>query len=210
MPAFYKILKADPLGNPWTPNKPGAKPIQTWWCQVEGQDLAVSIGKQVGNTLRPGQHVYGDLVYAKSQKGNEYWKLNSQQVPEGVERPQDDPSTPAQAQAQAATGGAGYAEGWAEKNKDEIIPKWFAPFGNMISYIYDYMKEMKDAEGNIVDLKDVPTDTPPPAEPAKVEQVSGEPIDEETQKTLDDIFPPPETPDDIPEEPAKTKKTEKK
>ena len=117
MADFYKILKADPLGDPWTPNQPGAKAIQNYWCQVEGQALAVSIGKQEGNTLNPGEYVYGDLMYAKSQKGTEYWKFKSQQVPEGVQRPA---STPAQAQAQQATG-------TPQPNMSAQMPEWFMP-----------------------------------------------------------------------------------
>lgn len=104
MADFYKVLKADPLGEPWTPNKPGAKPIQNYWCQVDGQELPVSIGRQEGNPLHPGQHVYGDLVFTKSQKGNTYLKFKSAQVPDDVTRPTDDPSTPAQATAQQAVG----------------------------------------------------------------------------------------------------------
>lgn len=175
MPAFYKILKADPLGDPWTPSQPGATAIQNFWCQVEGQANPVSIGKQVGNTLTAGQHVYGDLLYAKSQKGTEYWKFKSQQVPEGVDRPAD---TPAQAQAQAATQPATPAS-----NVSAQMPGWFMPVANQIDYIWREMRKM-DADAPQAPL-------PPVLEPEpKVEQVGGEPIDEETQATLDAIFSP--------------------
>lgn len=180
MAQFYKILKADPLGDPWTPNAPGAKPIQNYWCQVEGLDKDVSIGKQVRDdgqpALHPGQHVYGDLVYAKSQKGTEYWKFKSQQVPEDVQRPAD---SPAQAQAQQATGVVG-----------DNIPAWFLPFGNIL---IDLQKDMKLLKGD--DYEEPTKAEEPAAEEAKVEQIGGEPIDEETQKTLDDIFSPPEVPE---------------
>lgn len=189
MADFHKILKADPLGDPWTPKISGAKPIQNWWCQVEGQDWAVSIGKQVGNNLRPGQHVYGDLKYAKSQRGTEYWKFESQKIPDDVTRPTDDPATPAQATAQAATSSVG----------GDVMPQWFTPVYNMIKYIFDEMKKM-DADApqdeETPEPAAEPTPTPNP-EPKKPEQVGGEPIDEETQATLDDIFTPPETPDDV-------------
>lgn len=182
MAQFYKILKADPLGEPWTPNAPDAKPIQNFWCQVEGEELAVSIGKQVGNTLTPGESVYGDLMKAQSQKGTNYWKFKSAKVPDGVTRPA---STPAQATAQAATGQGVDLTG--------EMPGWFVPVYNMIEYIYKEMKKM-DA--------DAPAEEPTPApEPAKgVEVLAGE-VDEETQATLDSIFgePPvvePETPED--------------
>lgn len=115
MAQFYKILKADPLGEPYTPNVPNAKAIQSYWCQVEGEEWNVMISKQVGNTLTPGEHVYGDLTKATSQKGNNYWKFKSQMVPEGVQRPA---STPAQSTAQAAVGTtpvdtSGTVPGWA-------------------------------------------------------------------------------------------------
>jgi hypothetical protein len=190
---FFKILKADPLGEPWQPRAAGAKPVQNWWCQVEGQEWAVSIGKQVGNTLRPGQHVYGDLKYAKSQKGTEYWKFDSQQVPDDVQRPTDDPSTPAQATAQAATGAV----------VGDQIPAWAIPLYNMVEYIYNEMKKM-DADAPPPKDAQTQLDTEPTPEPAAgVEQLSGDPIDPETKQTLDEIFTPPETPEDVPKKKGK-------
>lgn len=176
MSQFYKILKADPLGDPWESH---GKSIQTWWCQVEDVDKDVSIGKQVGNNLRAGQHVYGDLMYAKSQKGNEYWKFKSAQVPEGVPRPADSPQ---QATAQAAVGEVGGQ-----------VPGWAVPLYNMVEYIYKEMKKMES-----------PADDAPAPAPAKaVEQIGGDPIDPETKATLDDIFGKSEEPetkvDDAPE-----------
>lgn len=187
MADFYKILKADPLGEPWTPKAAGAKPIQNYWCQVEGQEWAVSVGKQVGNELRPGMHIYGDLKYAKSQKGTEYWKFDSQKVPEDVQRPTDDPSTAAQSTAQQATG-----QRPAHADLTQEMPGWFVPVYNMIEFVYKEMKAMETPKD------DEPTPTPPaPAEPTKgVEVLAGE-VDEETQNTLDAIFgEPPETPED--------------
>jgi len=171
MAQFYKILKADPLGEPWTPSQEGAKPIQNYWCQVEGEELAVSIGKQVGNSLNPGEHVYGDLMKAQSQKGTNYWKFKSSKVPEGVTRPAN---SPAQATAQAATG-------QQPVDMSATQPDWFRPWGNMIEFIYKEMKAMSTS-----DEPDVVT-TPAP-EPAKgVEVLAGE-VSEETQATLNDIF----------------------
>lgn len=144
MADFYKILKADKLGEPWTPKAPGAKPIQNWWCQVEGQDMDVSVGKQVGNELVPGQHIYGDLKYAKSQKGTEYWKFDSQMVPEGVQRPAD---SPAQATAQAATTPS------TSGIVGDQVPGWFAPYGNMIRFIYDELRKMSDNPGEDLNPK---------------------------------------------------------
>jgi hypothetical protein len=173
MADFYKVLKADPLGDPWTPNAPDAKPIQNYWCQVEGQDLPVSIGKQVGNTVTPGTHVYGDLMFAKSQKGTQYWKFKSQKVPEGVQRPAD---SPAQATAQAAT------QTPLPNMSATGMPEWFMPVANQIDYIFREMKKM-DA--------DAPQETAPaPDEPKGVEHYAGDPVDKETQAKLDDIFGP--------------------
>lgn len=174
MAEFFKILKADPLGDPWTPSQPGAKPVQNYWCQVEGQDKDVSIGRQVGNPLTPGQHVYGDLTYAKSQKGNEYWKFKSVQVPEDVQRPAD---SPAQAQAQQAVGG----------NASDVIPGWAITMNNMIEYIYKEMKKMSDEPDineSIVDAGKAVADTP---------------AEEEVKVNLDDLFGG-ETVPEVPEE----------
>ena len=179
MAQFFKILKADALGDPWTPNAPDAKPIQNYWCQVEGQDKPVSIGKQVGNHLNAGEHVYGDLMYAKSQKGTEYWKFKSAKVPDDVQRPAD---SPAQAQAQQATGSQ------PAPNLSASMPEWFMPVANQIDYIFREMRKM-DA--------DLPQ--PTPAEPLPVQtvleeaqapelEVAGAPLDEDTAAMLDDIF----------------------
>lgn len=187
MAEFYKILKADPLGEPWTPKVAGAKPIQNYWCQVEGLDKDVSIGKQVREdgapALSAGQHVYGDLVYAKSQKGTEYWKFKSQQVPEDVQRPAD---SPAQATAQQAVG-------QRPVDMSATMPDWFQPFANIL---IDVQKDLKLLKGDDYTEPETPAPEPVKEEPAKVEQIGGEPIDEETQKTLDDIFTPPEVPED--------------
>lgn len=177
MAQFYKVLKADPLGDPWTPNQPDAKPIQNYWCQVEGEELAVSIGKQVPNTITPGESVYGDLMKAQSQKGTNYWKFKSQKVPDGVQRPAN---SPAQAQAQQATGGG--------VDMSARIPDWFMPFGNMLIYVHAQLKAMDG------DAADEPTQTAPaPSEPAtapstEVEQIGGEPISEDDKAMLDGIF----------------------
>ncbi len=133
MSQFYKILKADPLGQPWTPNAPDAKPIQNFWCQAEGLDKDVSIGKQVPNTLTPGEQVYGDLMYAKSQKGTEYWKFKSAKVPDDVPRPA---SSPAQATAQQAT---------RPVDMSATQPDWFQPWANVL---IDLQKDMKLLKGD--------------------------------------------------------------
>lgn len=183
MAEFYKILKADKLGDPWTPNAPGAKPVQNWWCQVEGLDKDVSIGKQVGNDLRPGMHVYGDLKYAKSQKGTEYWKFQSQQIPDDVQRPVDDPATPAQATAQASVGEVGGQ-----------VPGWFIPFANQLADTHRMVKNLHgDFDGSVSDDKSKQEDK----KPTKVEHIGGEPLDEETQAALNGIFGSPETPEDV-------------
>lgn len=139
MAQFYKILKADKLGEPW---EAYGKQNQTFWCQVEGEELDVKINKQVPNVVSPGQHVYGDLVKATSQKGTDYWKFNSQQVPEGVQRPAD---SPAQQTAQAAVGTSGIV--------GDQVPGWFSPYGNMIRFIYDELRKMSDNPGEDLNPK---------------------------------------------------------
>lgn len=189
MADFYKILKADALGEPWTPNAPDAKPIQNYWCQVEGQDKPVSIGKQVGNHLNAGEHVYGDLMYAKSQKGTEYWKFKSQKVPDGVPRPAD---SPAQSQAQQATGSQ------PASNMSATMPDWFMPVANQIDYIFREMRKMDaDQPQKAVAPAEVATETHTPEL-----EVAGEPLDPETVTMLDDIFGKPE---DEPSEPFESK-----
>lgn len=179
MADFHKILQADPLGEPWTPQQAGAKPIQNYWCQVEGQDWAVSVGRQVDNPLTPGTYIYGDLTYAKSQKGTEYWKFKSQKVPEGVQRPA---STPAQAVAQQAVGVSGIV--------GDTVPGWFVPYGNMIRFCFDELKKMSDEPDKVIPG----VGQPDPKQP-KMEVVAGAPIDEQTQATLNAVFG-----DEVPEE----------
>jgi hypothetical protein len=180
MADFYKVLKADPLGEPYTPSQPGAKPIQNYWCQVEGQDWAVNIGRQTDNPLTHGTHVYGDLTYAKSQKGTEYWKFKSQKVPEDVQRPAD---TPAQAAAQRATGQV--------PNASDAMPGWFIPINNMIKYIYEQMQKMDD-------------EYVPPSQPAKMPVskvddavLSDVKVDDVTEEQLADLFPDEPVPEDV-------------
>lgn len=146
MAQFYKILKADPLGDPWTPSMPGAKPIQNFWCQVAEEELPVSIGKQVGNTLAPGQHVYGDLMKATSAKGNDYWKFKSAKVPDDVQRPADT--------AAPATQPSG------DQTK---VPDWFIPVLNQINDIHKMLKDLHGGE-----------DTPEEPKPAEPEPLSAE------------------------------------
>lgn len=174
MADFYKILKADPLGEPYTPNMPNAKPIQSYWCQVEGQEKAVMIGKQVGNDLYPGQHVYGDLTYAKSQKGNEYWKFRSAKIPEGVQRPADSPT---QATAQAAIG----VSTTGASNVSDTVPGWFQVYGNMIEFIYKEMRAISETPNH--NAGETPKEEAPEKEEPK-ESV----LDETTQETLNAIF----------------------
>lgn len=115
MGQFYKILKSNKLGEPYNSH---GKDVQSWWCQVEGQELPVMIGKMVGNELHPGQHVYGDLIQRQGKKGP-YWKFQGSQVPDGVERPQDAPAPAA-----------------PEPREQFDMPAWFIPYGNMIEQMH--------------------------------------------------------------------------
>lgn len=179
MAQFYKILKAEPLGDPWTPNRPGAKPIQNWWCQVDGQEKAVSIGKQVGNELRPGMTVYGDLKYAKSQRGVVYWKFDSQKIPEGVTPPSE-------------TGGN---EAWADKWSQDVggeLPAWFVPYANLITDIAKGVKELRGEVGEPTRIDGIgpvaTTDGPLNTEDVKESTT----VDKDTKEMLDGIFGPTE------------------
>jgi len=86
MSQFYTLKEVSKMGDPWESH---GNQIQSWWGKVEGEDWGVMIGKQVGNELNVGMSLYGDLTKARSKKGNDYWKFKSSQVPEGVERPQN-------------------------------------------------------------------------------------------------------------------------
>lgn len=175
MAQFYKVLKADPLGDPWTPNAPDAKPIQNYWCQVENEELAVSIGKQVGNTLAAGEYIYGDLMKAVSQKGTDYWKFKSQKVPEGVTRPA---STPAQATAQQATGVSGVV--------GDPVPGWFVPYGNMIREMYGEPAPVTKIEAKM------------PVSQVDDALHGATPVDDATKEQLAGLFPDePEVPEGV-------------
>lgn len=165
MGQFYKILTASPMGEPWESH---GKQNQTYWCQVEGEELAVSISKQVPNVLNPGQHVYGDLMKATSQRGTNYWKFKSSQVPEGVARPAD---SPAQAVAQQAVG----------VNVSAPQPEWFQPWANLIKETHKMIKQLHGG------LEEEPKE-----DKKGVEVIAGAPLDEETQAQLDGIFAEPE------------------
>lgn len=162
MAQFYKVLKADPLGEPWESH---GKQNQTFWCQVEGEDLAVSISKQVPNTLSPGQHVYGDLMKATSQKGTQYWKLKSSQVPEGVTRPVD-----SVVQATPVDMGA-------------TQPDWFKPWGNLLTEVHKMLKDLHGSETTHVEQIPLDKDTlekidsmfKQEAEPVEIEEEEPEP-----------------------------------
>ncbi len=196
MADFYKILKADMMpGEPYTPPVPNAKPIQSYWCQVEGQEKPFMVGKQVRDDGQPalvaGQQIYGDLVYAKSQRGTEYWKFKSAQVPEGTPRPA---STPAQAQAQKAVG--------AQPNMSAQMPDWFMPVANQIDYIFREMRKM-DTGVSEEEKRALIAEDEAKAAKAKANSeatVSNTPLDTETQDMLDDIFGKTEPVEPEPEE----------
>lgn len=134
MAQFFKILKADKLGEPWESH---GKTNQTWWCQLEGADKDVSIGKQVGNELTPGMNIYGDLMIATSQKGTSYYKFKSAQIPEGVQRPADTPNQPVNMSSGAQ-------------------PEWFQMYANMITDIYKMVKDLHGGLEKGAAVKEVP------------------------------------------------------
>lgn len=173
MPNFYRVLKADPLDGEFTPNKPGAKPIKSFWCQVEGVDNPVMISKQVPNTPSLAKGHYGVLEPKRSSKGTQYFKFTSMQVPQGTKIPEyDGASTSQEPATQQST---------ASDSTD--IPHWFHPFAIMIRELWDDMKA-RSAEEAIVNAAPESPDTATedydaePTMPSKeqLEEIFGEPL----------------------------------
>lgn len=129
---FYRVLKADPLGEPWTPKAEGAKPLQTFWCQFEGVDKDVSMSKQVPNTPSLTYGQFGYLVDAVSQKGTEYYKFKSVKAPEELEQPRY-----AASDAQEATATKPAA---VHPSDQKDTPLWFAPYAIRINQIWEQVK----------------------------------------------------------------------
>jgi hypothetical protein len=180
MSNFYKVLKADPLGEPWTPNAPGASPIQNYWSQIEGEDWPVSIGKQLPNTVAPGDVIYGDLMKETSKKGTDYWKFKSARIPEGTAIPAGalPHRTPSSNETPNASSG---------------MPGWFIPVAKQIEYIY---KEMKKVDGDTV-VEDMEAE----AEiDSKAEVKDKFFISPEQKAIMDDIFGGPIEPTEIDKE----------
>jgi hypothetical protein len=161
MSQFYRVLKADPLGDPWESH---GKQNQSYWCQVENEELPVKISKQVGNTLSPGDTVYGDLMKATSQKGTSYWKFQAAKVPEGTARPA---SIPALTQPPV--------------DMSANQPEWFKPWANVLTDMHKMIKEMYG-------VQDEDTLPEPPA--GSVVQLAGEPLSDEAKAQLNSIFGP--------------------
>lgn len=166
MPQFYRILKADPMGDPWTPNKPNAKPIQQFWCQVEGVDLPVRMGKQVPNVPSLVEGHYGVLETAKSQAGNDYMKFVGMQTPQGMQRPRYDAAAPAETQATV------------HPSDQKDTPLWFAPYAMKINFIYDEMRNVSSTPLTQAQVLD------------EAKRVETEPIGDGniTKAELEDIF----------------------
>lgn len=106
---------------------------------------------------------------ATSQKGTNYWKFRSAKVPEGVTRPA---STPAQHQAQQATG----------VDMSATMPDWFQPWANVLETIYRDVKALKGEETTTIPgvTKKAPVETP---------------VDDGTLAVIKEIFP--ETPEGV-------------
>lgn len=138
MPQFYRVLKADPLDGTYTPNKPGAKPLQSFWCQVEGVEEPVMMSKQVPNTPSLTEGHYGVLESRTSAKGNSYWKFTSMPIPQGQSKPK-----------YADVVDMGKPEN-VEKNvhpsDQKDTPLWFAPYAIMIREIHKYVQEQNAEE----------------------------------------------------------------
>lgn len=129
---FFRILKADPLGDPWTPSVAGAKPIQGFWCQFAGVEHPVKVNKQVPNTPSLTEGQFGYLLEKTSAKGNSYYEFKGQKIPEGMSAPRYDGGEATAAPVAPAP------TPHASDQKD--VPYWFAPYAMMIKFIYDEMK----------------------------------------------------------------------
>lgn len=128
---FYRVLKADPLGDPWTPSAANAKPLQTFWCQFEGVDKPVQMAKQIPNTPSLTYGQFGYLIPAKSQKGTDYFKFKSQQAPPEMEQPRYDATDGAVATSSTPSPTQPHPSAQVD------IPLWFAPFGIMIRGLHE-------------------------------------------------------------------------
>lgn len=192
MPGFYRVLKADPLDGEYTPDMPGAKPIKSYWCQVEGEELPVMMSKQVPNTPSLTEGHYGVLEDKQSAKGTKYKKFTSMQIPQGQRKPQYSETL--------AQGGTAYAP-TADASE---VPAWFIPYARAIKEVVEYVRE-QNAEDTIT--------KPAPAEPTTAtEEHVGEPEQAEpptardvgstqtiTREELEDIFGGPVEPLEIKE-----------
>lgn len=183
MAQFYTLTEVSMMGDPYFPPEPGAKPVQSYWCQVAEEELPVMIGKQVRDDGQPalqvGDQVYGELLKRTSGKGNPYWKYKSEKIPEGTPRPQQAPRTPAQAVAQETIG---------------AVPGWFLPVANQINDIERMVKAIySDIGGEVTQktLNDAYVDPEPTPSPTAVPPANEQPdsvIDPETEKSLKEIF----------------------
>lgn len=179
MPQFYRVLKADPLGEPWTnPNVVGAKPTQKFWCQVEGVDEPVMIGKQVPNTPSLTEGHYGVLEDATSSKGNAYKKFTSMQIPQGTSKPQYAGVTEPQPAGTAQV-------------DDTIVPTWFHPYARVLKEVAEYVREQR---GEAAIVNPAPEEPDTATEEHKEEPMAGTTL---TKAELDDMFGGEVTPLDI-------------
>lgn len=81
MAKFYTIKWASPASDPLPPHN------NVWQTIIlEGYDPKVKIS--VKEAHKAGDQIYGDVTKEQSKAGAEYYRFRKQQVPDGVERPQ--------------------------------------------------------------------------------------------------------------------------
>lgn len=151
MPQFYQVLKADPIGDPFTPNQPGAKPLQSYWCQVKDVEEAVMITKQIPNTPSLTEGHYGVLEQRTSKKGNPYWKFTSMQIPQGESKPR-------------------YAA--------DSAPVQQAPSGVSAGMFHVLEQRVSNLEALLATPKQDEPKVEAPVDKAKLEEIFGEEIDD--------------------------------
>lgn len=163
MSKFYEVLTSSPMGDPWGEGNKN----QTYWTQLEGIDLSVTVTKQ--KALNPGDQIYGDIITddgkpfqgAKSQ----FYKFKGAMIPQGTPRPQSSGNaTP------------------APKNvavDDSVVPQWFNPYAIMLKQIHDALR-----------TGDAPAPKEEPFTEEKVEAPATEKIGggEISKAELEDIF----------------------
>lgn len=138
MSQFYNLTSFTLAGDPWS-SAHGT--FQSYWGTFDGVQGNAMFSKKVGSAPTPGQ-VFGDMVIATSQNGNQYYKFKSAQVPPGTVRPAN--ALPALG-VPAAPASPAYTPAAAPAplpNMSAEMPAWFVPFAKILVDLSKWAKEM--------------------------------------------------------------------